>query len=1457
MAAVTAGTALAGLIPAAAWAQEPSPPVPAAAATQNEQTQIPAKSRDAVLGKGWKTSTDRAWTTSGDGAGFHLLTADKRSGYAWHTAATLSEPGFDADTWIGNACVTGSGRRAVVAYAPRTFTNKPELMARGAFTAVVDLDNGQVTKLDRQASLAYFSPGCGTGESAVFTQAGGLDKSSTRLLKVNAATATLSKPLEVAGQVTSAVPVSDAIVAADSNRLVRITDDGRRTPLVRTRRVPFLLKPDADGGVVFMDRAGASGQTGEVRRIASATGPRPGRALTGAVDKPRTALPGRSASAAASSSLLATGPLTSMDVTASSTGRVFITGAAKAKGALPASVELRPRTPVDSVATTRGESMVTRTAWADGNAMATNAPERPVAITLAPGTVGKPYAFEVTASAQVLERSGTGAARSPALAAPAAPRPTAGKRAGALTGPIAEDTDTRYCAVARNDPNKQALQPKPRQVEWAVDQAITGNLNKFISRPANWKNLGMAAYQPQFLFPLHDLDGGGRVPAQVMLGITAQESNMWQASRVAVPGVTGNPLVGNFYGVSTASSGQQTDPWAIHWENADCGYGVTQVTDGMRLAGKEKKGETAMSVTRQEAVALDYTANIAAGVNILIDKWNQTRREGLVINNGDPKYLENWFFALWAYNTGFYPKDKTAENHGVWGVGFTNNPANPIWKANRRPFLQAAGGGDNYADAAHPQDWPYQEKVLGWAARPLSALESPGTMVAGYRQAWWNNDYYRTTVKPSESLFCTAANECDPSKIGDNDSNEPGQGACTRSDLYCFWNQPVSWKNCTNGECGNETLRFNSTYPEEADGTAYPPNCTTSGLPAGALIVDDVPPDTPAHRPNCTPPPTTGSFSFDFGTDSARMDLHQLGAGFGSHFYFAHTRKNDLTGSRMQATGVWSLGRTIAQGQAKVFVHLPDHGAQTAQATYQIVTSAGTRNVTINQKGTSNRWAELGTYRFSNSVPQVKLSTITGDGTGDQDIAFDAVAFVPGRYSAVDITLPAPQPDAPAPNFPMVLQPTTGPPSASGVHGLARQAPAAPGKQCTKRGEGAEVCWTIRKLKAGGRSPAPKDTRLTFARPGQEPRGVLVAPAGAAGNNNNLVPWCDNGFRSMMTRFEACLDLSEVGLTFTQNGVVVGQAFFQISGQLKADPNGRTITQQLNIFDTRQDPALGQIEMRVFPQCASACDMSTMQWDQPLLFTGPSAARQGTATATYNRTSPLTSAFDRANQDHMLLGWSIDAFSTGAGKKAEPDPYQLSLGVPYTRCDVAFNSDGPGCVFADYHPTYVFNSKQTPAAAAHAWLMMSKLPKTPGVPATPLRYLPIKERNHGVYDPDRNRNVICPSGWAANYGNPSTTPFTDRNSDDRASCDEYPFAATYQSGGMPYDYGGTNPVDPVRKGDACVQTYATKLSDGTWKLLDDERAELPDWKNSVCGRSAMSSWINTTSMSTFPVGASP
>lgn len=620
------------------------------------------------------------------------------------------------------------------------------------------------------------------------------------------------------------------------------------------------------------------------------------------------------------------------------------------------------------------------------------------------------------------EERSRGTATSPALLGPGRSTRTAKtSAAGSPSDPVEAE---RTCAVPRNDIRKQAFQPTPRQVEWAVDQAVAGTLNKQVSRSDGWKGMGMSAYQPQSLFPLHLMYGDTNgvpdrvddwhIPAQVLLGITAQESNMWQATRFAVPGVTANSLIGNFYGVNYYSDGQQMDPWAIDWAKSDCGYGITQATDGMRLADRGIE----LTTTQQDAIALDYTANIAAGANILVEKWNQTARAGLTVNDGHPKYLENWFFALWAYNSGFKEKGSDpAGGDAHWGVGFTNNPANPLWKYNRTPFLEKSDGSDDYSHAAHPQDWPYQEKVMGWAARPLAALFSPGDTQPGYRPAWWSSNKDRTSAKPPIDLFCTMQdNNCDAGRIKDGDSNEPGQGACTLDQpenvnphwLHCWWNTSVQWKDCkARAQCGNAIHRFNDTYPEQPDGTSYPPVCGLSGLPAGTKVVENTPNgSTPAGSANrsCGATASAGTFGFQFAnwnnTYPGKMDLHQIGAGNDNHFWFSHTRNKENVqpgtndGTRLLITGTWTLGEPNI-GWSRVLVHLPDHGAHTRQATYVVGGTDSTSPVrVVPQRARENRWMSLGVFRFT-GTPSVSLSTHSLDGGGDEDVAWDSVAFQP------------------------------------------------------------------------------------------------------------------------------------------------------------------------------------------------------------------------------------------------------------------------------------------------------------------------------------------------------------------------------------------------------------------------------------------------------------------------------
>lgn len=939
---------------------------------------VPVGDRDRLLGDGWETSIDRAWTTTGDASGLHVLVADSNEGYEWRTATTLSEPGIDADLWIGNACLAGDGRTLAVAYAPRTFTNEHELAERGAFVATVDLRTGEVSKLPVRSSLAYFTPSCGADDTVLVTQEGGENYDATRVFAVDASSHRVAAPVEVPGQLTSALPTPEGIVAADSGALVTVDRKGARRVLTPTTGVAYDLTLGQDGSVTYLERRGTD--QAEVRRLTRSQ-----------------IASGRTARLTA----LARGPLTSLGLARSTHGPVTILGDATATRGLPAGLRIVDADVDARVSTTGGLVIETPLSRTLGPATGPAGVDTPVAIParLVDSGASLTFAAEPTTPET---NDGTDPRTAAGRKSVATPR-THSLLAGSPTE-LAESE--RYCAIPRNDPRNQAMQPKPRQVEWAVNQAVRNVLT--VSRPSNWKNLGMPAYTPQGLFPPRTLIGGGYVPSQVYLGILAQESNLWQAARFAVPGVTANPIIGNYYGIDYYD-GDAANDWTINWADADCGYGVAQVTDGMRLAGKERPGETAMNYQTQRAVALDFAANVAAGLRVLQDKWNQTRGAGMTLNNGDPTKIENWFYAAWAYNSGFHPQSLASSNGGAWGLGWLNNPVNPRYPANRAPFLDLT-----YADAAHPQDWPYPEKVMGWAGHPVEVLESPGTLVAGYRAAWWNGTsetgpINRAEVKPPVNQFCDNTNSCVPD--GEYTPNAPevlGEpaGPCAHKnasgqyDLKCWYNQPSTWKADCSYSCGNELLRFSPGYAYQEDATSYAPLCTTSGLPSGAKIIDDVPDGTPSIRPNCARTWTNaGTFSLTFPTDAqgtypGKIDTHQIGGGFGGHFWFTHTRSS----GPVSFTASWKMSATH-NGPMQVLVALPDHGAHTRQATYVVKTAQGDRKRTVVQPGSGNRWFSLGAFMF-NGYPEVRLSSITSDGSGDQDIAVDAVAFVPitGTY---------------------------------------------------------------------------------------------------------------------------------------------------------------------------------------------------------------------------------------------------------------------------------------------------------------------------------------------------------------------------------------------------------------------------------------------------------------------------
>ncbi|MER5727873.1 SGNH/GDSL hydrolase family protein [Streptomyces sp. NPDC002138] len=996
--AVVACTALtAGILQTTSAFAEPKPS-PGATAPQVSPVRVEDPGKK--LGTDWKTSPDRAVTAAADADGLRILVADSSEAYAWKAVATLSEPALPADSWIGNQCVMDHEHAAVV-YAPRSFTNKPDLMQGGAFTAIVNLATGQVTKLPFTASLAYFDPSCNTvTHTAAFTAFRDMndpDSTRTRVLTVDTAGKTTSTA-SAKGEITSAVPAKDGTIAALGNHLVHLDGAGTVKNLADADSVPFDIRPAVDGSIAFVDRKDDSTVNAKL--------------FTGH-GKPGT---------------IASGKLGDLDLMQGDAGSVFLTGhptkTPVTTGTGVTQVNAKANTDVSSHGRLAVEPVLTAGIRAGLDRVknagkgfskseeaapraAVKADDELVTVTSTATATGT----KLTQSVQQGAPDGSGTKASPSLGEAAGTQAQSMRSAAGSAAVSHEPTDDdRWCSISRNDVKVQALQPTPNQVEWAVDMAVRGNLrSNYIRQDSYRSQSGLLTVDPQGLFPPPTLNGGGKIPANVLLGIMAQESNLWQAESGAIPGQMGSPLaaVDGYYGHKV----DPKDPaayWKINWDKSDCGYGVGQVTDGMRLPGHEKDGVPSLSPTLQRLVAVDYASNIAAAMKILADKWNEVHTDGqkVTVNNDDPSMVENWFTAVWNYNLGFNPPSDASNHAGHWGLGWYNNPANPLYKKSwGHPFMNIdVDGPEANKDAAHPQDWPYEGKVMGWAAWSVDTGFSyattgrqdwpgeSGFSSAGFRPAWWTTVADRVAVSPPLETFCNSKNNCNPDTPPD----------CPDAECYSkyWWNQPnTTWKpNCAS-TCGHEAIKYQTPVAEPGRGYRLKtgtPVCT--GAPSGSKVVASVPEGTETWG-TCGRISSAGSFQFTFNPDAvghyqAKADLHQVGAGYGGHYWYTHTRDADHfggSGGPMAIDGTWTLAESLSW--ARVLVHLPDTGAQTRQAAYTVEGSDSTskQRVVLQRAG---GWVSLGVFHFT-GTPSVKLSNTTADGSADEDIAWGAVAFQP------------------------------------------------------------------------------------------------------------------------------------------------------------------------------------------------------------------------------------------------------------------------------------------------------------------------------------------------------------------------------------------------------------------------------------------------------------------------------
>jgi hypothetical protein len=845
-------------------------------------------------------------TGKGDEHGYHLFVSSDTTGWTWQPLLTL-DPGAESfEPWIGYQCVTADGKYAVVVTAPRSAANDPDERDHGAIAYSIDLSSREAHPLASHVALMYFNPGCGAGHMAALSRYQGEER-RTEVLLADAASGEIVGRSAHRGQITSAVPTSAGVIGAAGNSLVALRGDHLRVKATVPGQ-PFDLRPAPEGVQMLVAEAD---EHASVATLSGSTLQRGGPV-----------------------------PLYSTNLFVGKGGKnVLVTKSQRSFAGFR--VLDAPRAGQALGASLQGD----------------------VVLATAPDATD-PVFSDPRPSERLLNRSGSvlpgklSAARAPVVTA----LPDSGGEGGAR---MSINTTTPKCAVPRLDLRRQVMQPNTAMVNWAIQQATRGNLKgSVLTRPANYANMGLASYSPSSDFAPVGLVGGGVVPPSVLDAVYAQESNWYQASWHALPGVAGGPLIADYYGANGGIN-------EINYENADCGYGIGQVTTGMTAAATSPFSENG-----KKKIAVDYAENIAASIQILAQSWNQLANNGITLNGGNSQYLENWYFAIWAYNTGFHPNTGS----GPWGLGWTNNPQNSSYPPNRLHFLRTS-----YEDAAHPANWPYQERVVGF-------MESPLFNYRGQRSYARPNGHPEYTLQiPGYSTFCNASNNCSPTY---HNATNPELDYCQLASRECWWHQPVTYASCPTN-CATSVFNVSETATEPANDPNYIPKCQ-SVLPAGTIIVDNQPEDL--NLRGCTPSNWTskGTFTVQHGTNSSgvpigMIDWHQLGTGFGGHTYFTHNRP--VVDTAHTEKGTWTPG-TIKAGVYSVQAHVPDNGATAESVTYRIYKGDGTSSTrTINQHIGGNQWVPLGDYELKETGAKVELTNVNSEPSGQKDIAYDAMAF--------------------------------------------------------------------------------------------------------------------------------------------------------------------------------------------------------------------------------------------------------------------------------------------------------------------------------------------------------------------------------------------------------------------------------------------------------------------------------
>jgi hypothetical protein len=339
-------------------------------------------------------------------------------------------------------------------------------------------------------------------------------------------------------------------------------------------------------------------------------------------------------------------------------------------------------------------------------------------------------------------------------------------------------------------------------------------------------------------------------------------------------------------------------------------------------------------------------------------------------------------------------------------------------------------------------------------------------------------------------------------------------------------------------------------------------------------------------------------------------------------------------------------------------------------------------------------------------------------------------------------------------------------------------------------------------------------------------KNVQLTPAypGAKPADSPAISLCSPGL-NRYNRTQACWE-HIFTFTFYKDDEPVGTAVADLIQYMALNINGKDWTEYDTVALARYEGETAPIEVDLIPSCGSPCHAAGA-------FSG--TLRTGLIGGVKYSDSIGAGSAHTTSTNYLL---DYDA------------PGWIPLTVIDWRSPVEYRCDnqltgiaGPGCVFPGYIPTLELSTADYGAAAQFvAWAQVNMNAHWGwyghGKPLT---------RVAGTKAASANRQVICGRKWT------SFAPWTADNGKVRQSdsCDEFPFAASGQSG-----------AGSVADGSECVQLQAVKTNDkgGTpakiWTRVKPigsvdrgaacVRGHIPLSLNTAVGRDAYKSFIRAT-----------